>query len=129
MVAARAARGVRTNATVSGDKFTRLFHPDEAAAKEFKTEYFNTQAHAKHTASLWKKISVIVCVPALIGASISTYILESRHHEHAAAHPRPSDDELPPEYEFQNIRATKYFWGDGDKTLFWNSKVNHHKKE
>ncbi|CAD0086783.1 unnamed protein product [Aureobasidium vineae] len=52
-----------------------------------------------------------------------------------------------PEYPYQNIRTKNYFWGDGDKvsftrptntrgianncslqTIFWNDKVNYHKK-
>lgn len=27
-----------------------------------------------------------------------------------------------------NIRTKNFFWGDGDKTAFWNPKVNHHKQ-
>lgn len=30
------------------------------------------------------------------------------------------------EYPYQNMRAKRFPWGDGDKTLFWNDKVNYH---
>jgi cytochrome c oxidase subunit 6a len=65
------------------------------------------------------------------------------HWEHVA-HDTPREDK--PEYAYQNIRTKNYFWGDGDKvrhflsrhemlvltqrqTLFWNDKVNYHKKD
>jgi cytochrome c oxidase subunit 6a len=33
------------------------------------------------------------------------------------------------EYPYQNIRTKNYFFGDGDKTAFWNDKVNYHNKD
>jgi cytochrome c oxidase subunit 6a len=68
------------------------------------------------------------------------------HWEHVA-HDTPREDKV--EYAYQNIRTKNYFWGDGDKvssasgelihicgqvanasqTLFWNDKVNYHKKD
>jgi cytochrome c oxidase subunit 6a len=66
------------------------------------------------------------------------------HWEHVA-HDTPREEK--PEYPYQNIRTKNFFWGDGDKvrtnqtlttatssltaqqTLFWNDKVNYHKKD
>ncbi|KAJ5922583.1 hypothetical protein N7516_010286 [Penicillium verrucosum] len=33
------------------------------------------------------------------------------------------------EYPYQNIRVKNFPWGDGDKTIFWNSDVNYHNKD
>lgn len=84
-------------------------------------------------------------IPSIILASVNAYRLWTEHWEHVAHGPALEDK---PEYPFQNIRTKNYFWGDGDKvssssqlscrnygqlilsqTLFWNPKVNYHKKD
>jgi cytochrome c oxidase subunit 6a len=91
-------------------------------------------------------------IPSIILAGVNAYRLWTEHWEHVAHGPALEDK---PEYPFQNIRTKNYFWGDGDKvrtfdingttqilsfchsevltplaqTLFWNPKVNYHKKE
>ena len=87
-------------------------------------------------------------IPSIILASINAYRLWTEHWEHVAHGPALEDK---PEYPFQNIRTKNFFWGDGDKvsspkqktgsllrehladvgmqTLFWNPKVNYHKKD
>ncbi|KAI7489900.1 hypothetical protein KC351_g973, partial [Hortaea werneckii] len=45
------------------------------------------------------------------------------HWEHKSHEP-PLEEQ--PEYPYQNIRTKNFFWGDGDKTLFWNPNVNKH---
>lgn len=88
-------------------------------------------------------------IPSVILASVNAYRLWTEHWEHVAHGPALEDK---PEYPFQNIRTKNYFWGDGDKvrtrkplmlhswilsaatdidpqTLFWNDKVNYHKKD
>ncbi|KAK4952280.1 hypothetical protein LTR66_013763 [Elasticomyces elasticus] len=59
-------------------------------------------------------------------ASANAYRLWNEHWEHKAHEP-PLEEKV--EYAYQNIRTKNYFWGDGDKTLFWNPNVNYHKKE
>ncbi|KAI4091682.1 MAG: hypothetical protein LQ348_000833 [Seirophora lacunosa] len=67
-----------------------------------------------------------VCVPGLILAAINAKNLWDEHWEHWE-HLPPLEDRI--EYPYMNIRTKKYFWGDGDKTLFWNDKVNYHHKD
>jgi len=75
-------------------------------------------------------------------ATVNAKLRWDAHWEHVA-HDTPREDK--PEYAYQNIRTKNYFWGDGDKvpqsspvhvsatnmlqTLFWNDKVNYHKKD
>ncbi|KAI5208489.1 hypothetical protein E4T39_01276 [Aureobasidium subglaciale] len=66
-----------------------------------------------------------IVVPSIVLASVNAYSLWLEHWEHKAHEPPKSEQ---PEYSFQNIRTKNYFWGDGDKTIFWNDKVNYHKK-
>ncbi|KAI9799442.1 MAG: hypothetical protein M1825_004542 [Sarcosagium campestre] len=63
-----------------------------------------------------------VAVPCLIVASINAYNLWVEHWNHW--------DHMPPleervQYPYMNIRNKKFPFGDGDKTLFWNPKVNY----
>ncbi|QSL64602.1 hypothetical protein MERGE_001903 [Pneumocystis wakefieldiae] len=69
---------------------------------------------------------ISVCIPALLITSLNAYQLHTKHHSEAS-HRSESDDDSTPEYPYQNIRTRRFFWGDGDKTLFWNDRVNKHK--
>ncbi|BFZ58633.1 hypothetical protein PYCC9005_005697 [Savitreella phatthalungensis] len=82
--------------------------------------------HAAGAADLWRKISIYVAIPALIIGSVNAWNLYSAHQEHLA-HMEHNEDEDHPEYPYQNIRTKNFFWGNGDKTLFWNDSVNTHK--
>jgi len=82
--------------------------------------------HAGATSDLWRKLSIYMVTPALIIASVNAYVLWNQHWAHWA-HMEPLEER--PEYPYQNLRTKNYFWGDGDKTAFWNEKVNYHKKE
>merc|ERR1712093_478775 len=53
------------------------------------------------------------------------YVLWNEHWGHWE-HMEPLEER--PEYPYQNIRTKNFYWGDGDKTVFWNDKVNYHKK-
>lgn len=72
------------------------------------------------------KPSPSVVIPCLILGSINAYNLWSEHWEHWE-HMPPLEERI--EYPYQNIRTKNFFWGDGDKTLFWNDKVNYHNKD
>ncbi|KAF1819099.1 cytochrome c oxidase subunit VIa [Dissoconium aciculare CBS 342.82] len=97
-----------------------------AADNAFNRERAAVKAHAAESSDTWRKLSIYVVIPALCIASVNAWRLWSEHWEHW--------DHMPPleertEYPFQNIRTKNFFWGDGDKTLFWNPKVNYHKKD
>ncbi|KAK8234191.1 putative cytochrome c oxidase subunit VIa [Phyllosticta capitalensis] len=90
--------------------------PQRAIARASCDNAFNRERaavkhHAAESSELWRKLS---------------YLALNEHWEHAA-HAPPMEERV--EYDYQNIRTKNYFWGDGDKTIFWNDKVNYHKKE
>ncbi|KAG9573539.1 hypothetical protein KCU60_g7487, partial [Aureobasidium melanogenum] len=66
-----------------------------------------------------------VVIPSIILGGVNAYRLWLEHWEHQAHLPPKSER---PEYPYQNIRTKNFFWGDGDKTIFWNDAVNYHKK-
>ncbi|KAI1650989.1 mitochondrial cytochrome c oxidase subunit VIa [Daldinia loculata] len=81
--------------------------------------------HAAATTELWRKISLYVVPPAILLAGVNAYNLYQEHWEHWS-HLPPLEERV--EYPYQNIRTKNFPWGDGDKTLFWNDKVNYHNK-
>lgn len=101
---------------------------DPAAGQAFIALEDATAAHSKGTAELWRKISIYVVAPIVALTAYHVYSVEAAHFEHLEQHPRKPDDETPPEYDYQNVRTSKFFWGNGDKTLFWNDKYNHKKE-
>ncbi|KAI1483430.1 hypothetical protein K445DRAFT_318126 [Daldinia sp. EC12] len=82
--------------------------------------------HAAATTELWRKISIYVVIPSLVLAAANAYKLWNEHWEHWE-HLPPLEERV--EYPYQNIRTKNFPWGDGDKTLFWNDKVNYHNKD
>lgn len=56
---------------------------------------------------LWRRISIYVCIPALLIAGVNAYNLYAAHQAHVA-HEKTEhgdDDEETPEYPYQNIRV------------------------
>lgn len=96
------------------------------AGSTFTKEREAVKKHAAESSELWRKLSIYVTIPCLILASINAKNLWDEHWEHWE-HMPPLEER--PEYPYQNIRVKNYFWGDGDKTIFWNDKVNHHKRD
>ncbi|KAL1582495.1 hypothetical protein WHR41_08828 [Cladosporium halotolerans] len=96
------------------------------ADNAFNRERAAVKQHAADTSGTWRKLSIYVVIPSIILAGVNAYRLWNEHWEHWAHGPALEDKV---EYPFQNIRTKNYFWGDGDKTLFWNPKVNYHKKD
>lgn len=99
------------------------------AGKAFAEHLTAVEHHAAGTAGLWKRISFFIALPAIGLTAINTYFVEVAHAHHREHMSKLTDDEWPVEYEFQNIRSKDYFWGDGDKTLFWNPAINRHVKK
>ncbi|KAF2105062.1 cytochrome c oxidase subunit VIa [Rhizodiscina lignyota] len=94
------------------------------ADNAFNRERAAVKAHAAGTSDLWRRLSIYVVIPALVIAGANAYNLWNEHWEHWA-HMPPLEERT--QYPYQNIRTKNYFWGDGDKTLFWNPKVNYNK--
>ncbi|KAF2724645.1 cytochrome c oxidase subunit VIa [Polychaeton citri CBS 116435] len=97
-----------------------------ATDNAFNRERDAVKAHAAATSDTWRKLSIFVVIPAVVIASVNAYRLWTEHWEHKAHEP-PLEEQT--EYPYQNIRTKNFFWGDGDKTFFWNPKVNYHKKD
>ncbi|CAI9588863.1 unnamed protein product [Staurois parvus] len=63
----------------------------------------------------WKILTYVVALPGVAVCMLNAY-LKTQHHSHE----RP---EFVP-YEHLRIRALKFPWGDGTKSLFHNPHVN-----
>ncbi|GAM43846.1 cytochrome c oxidase subunit [Talaromyces pinophilus] len=97
--------------------------PDWLVDNKFNRERENVKHHAASTSTLWLRLSIFAVIPCLIGGSINAYNLWNEHWEHWN-HMPPLEERT--EYAYQNIRTKNFPWGDGDKTIFWNSEVNYH---
>ncbi|KAF2625952.1 COX6A-domain-containing protein [Macroventuria anomochaeta] len=96
---------------------------------EFNRERARIQEHGGESGEFWRKLSIYVAVPCIILASVNAKLRWDAHWEHVEHEEHLHPREEKPEYPYQNIRTKNFFWGDGDKTLFWNDKVNYHKKD
>ncbi|KAF2674964.1 cytochrome c oxidase subunit VIa [Microthyrium microscopicum] len=92
----------------------------------FNRERAANKAHAGGSAEFWRKLSIYVAIPCLLIASANAYTLWNEHWEHEAHMPPPEER---PQYAYLNLRSKPYPWGDGNKTLFWNDKVNYVKED
>ncbi|KAI9491937.1 cytochrome c oxidase, subunit VIa [Zychaea mexicana] len=84
---------------------------------EFAAQREAVKSHAGPAAETWKKISIFVCIPALIAVSINSYNLMLAHEEHMEHHPRKFV-----KYPYMNTRTKDFFWGR--ESLFFNPNVN-----
>ncbi|EDK42741.1 hypothetical protein PVL30_000885 [Lodderomyces elongisporus] len=94
--------------------------------EQFMKQYETKVHHSEGITNLWKKLTYFVAIPAILLVAIPVGKVEMEHAKHREHQRHMSDEEWPQQYEYQNIRAKPFFWGDGDKTLFWNSDVNRH---
>ncbi|KAI0008621.1 COX6A-domain-containing protein [Xylariaceae sp. FL0662B] len=118
----RLAAQLRSAPVVRSTLQRRLASTENAFVRERQA----VKEHAAVTANLWRRICYFVAIPAMILAGVNAYNLWNEHWEHWE-HMPPLEERV--EYPYQNIRTKPFPWGDGDKTLFWNDKVNYHKKD
>lgn len=97
---------------------------DKKAGEAFKKELEEKAHHSEGVTNLWKKITYFVAIPAILLTAIPVVKVELHHAEHRKHLRELPDEEWPTQYEYQNLRQKKFFWGDGSKTLFWNPDVN-----
>lgn len=100
--------------------------PDLVAAKKFQESLNNTEQHAGKTSALWFKISFLVALPAILLTTYHVYNVEMEHKAHRDHLKHVPDEDWPRDMEYMNIRSKPFFWGKGDKTMFWNPVVNRH---
>ncbi|KAJ3550951.1 hypothetical protein NM688_g4967 [Phlebia brevispora] len=93
-----------------------------------QTSYLEKQAalrsHAAETATMWRKISFYVCLPAIAVCTLWVVRVEKEHAEHEEHIKAEHGGELPaiPDYEYLNRRAKPFPWGPN--SLFFNPKVH-----
>ncbi|OZJ03800.1 hypothetical protein BZG36_03025 [Bifiguratus adelaidae] len=87
------------------------------ATSNFAADREAVKHHAAKNSTTWKNISLFVCIPALALAAYNAYSIAVAHAHHQAEH-----HEEPVKYDYLNIRNKPYPWGD--KTPFWNDKIN-----
>ncbi|KAG7777464.1 hypothetical protein KL930_000363 [Ogataea haglerorum] len=119
--------GRRFNSSVQNEPAFKKADP--AKAKEFIEHYEAVIHHSEKTSNLWKKITYFVAFPVIALTAVNTYFVEAEHAHHREHTKHLSDEEWPKDYPYQNIRRKDFFWGDGDKTLFWNPDVNRHVRD
>lgn len=100
--------------------------PNKAAADAFKQSLQAQKDHGEGTYKFWLKISYLVAAPAILLTAANTYFVEKEHAEHRKHLAHVPDQDWPRDYQYMNCRYKPFFWGDGDKTLFWNPVVNRH---
>ncbi|RLV83017.1 Cytochrome c oxidase subunit 6A mitochondrial [Meyerozyma sp. JA9] len=101
-------------------------HVDKKAGEEFIKKQSEKAHHSEGITNTWKRLTYLVAFPAIALTAIPVVNIEMHHAEHRKHLRELPDEEWPTQYEYQNIRQKKFFWGDGDKTLFWNSDINRH---
>ncbi|KAF9425920.1 Cytochrome c oxidase subunit 6A, mitochondrial [Entomortierella beljakovae] len=105
---AAAAKGIRFSSSTS------------SAANPWLAERISIKEHAGPAAENWRKISLYICIPALIAASANAYNLYAKHQAHLE-HERHEGHEKP-KYPYLRMRAKAFPWGDD--SLFHNPEVN-----
>lgn len=99
---------------------------NKEAGEAFKKATKEKAEHSEGITNMWKKITYVVAFPVILLTAIPVGKIELHHAEHRKHLRELPDEEWPTQYDYQNLRQKKFFWGDGDKTLFWNSDVNRH---
>jgi cytochrome c oxidase subunit 6a len=106
-----ARRTHRSFATSSG---TTAYQLEQEALKH----------HAEEATDLWRKISLYVCVPAVLTCAAWVYKAEAEHAAHTEHLKEEHGGHLPevPGYDYLNRRTKPYPWGMN--ALFFNPHVN-----
>ncbi|KAG0263425.1 Cytochrome c oxidase subunit 6A, mitochondrial [Mortierella polycephala] len=105
---AQAAKGIRFSS--SSSPATNAWLAERASIKE----------HSGPATETWRKISIYVCIPAVIAASANAYNLWAKHQAHLE-HQR-HDGHEPVKYPYMRLRAKEFPWGD--ESLFFNPDIN-----
>lgn len=101
------------------------YTPDPAKGAEFKAHLEAVEKHAGGSSNNWKKVSFFLAAPIIAATAVNTWFVEAEHAEHREHTKHLSDEEWPvAAYPYLNVRRVDFFWGDGNKTLFWNSDCN-----
>ncbi|KAJ1665230.1 Cytochrome c oxidase subunit 6A1, mitochondrial [Coemansia sp. RSA 1813] len=84
-----------------------------------KTEYEASKEYAKTAVETWRKISLFVAIPA---CAIFGYVATKDEFEHI--HHMEHDPPKFVGYPYLHVRRSKFPYGDGKHTPFWNPLSN-----
>ncbi|ODV77275.1 COX6A-domain-containing protein [Suhomyces tanzawaensis NRRL Y-17324] len=99
---------------------------NKEAGEAFKKNLEEKVHHSEGITNTWKRLTYLIAFPAIVLTAIPVVNIEMKHAKHREHLKHLSDEEWPTQYDYQNLRQKPFFWGDGDKTLFWNPDVNRH---
>ncbi|EEB06151.2 cytochrome c oxidase subunit VIa [Schizosaccharomyces japonicus yFS275] len=119
----------RSAATSVGNTPVKLTAEEAAIAKRLPDVSPEEIVSTEKTANFWRNVSLYLCIPAILLSVLNARYLYKKHQKHMKHLEESGELEEEPIYAYENIRNTKYPWGNGEKTLFWNDKVNRLKKE
>lgn len=86
--------------------------------RKFSTsQAMRSAASSDETVRLWKNLTLYGAFPAMAIVGAYVYLEMQAEHDH---YKRP--EHIP--YEYMYVRTRRFFWGDGNHTLFHNPKVN-----
>ena len=73
------------------------------------SKYEEKVHHSEGITNLWKRLTYLVAIPAVLLVAIPVGKVELSHAEHRKHQAHLSDDEWPQQYDYQNIRLKPYF--------------------
>ncbi|CCH60720.1 hypothetical protein TBLA_0D02150 [Henningerozyma blattae CBS 6284] len=117
---------MRNYSTLPTHALKMALKPNPAKAEQYLKMQNAVKSHAAETAIMWRNVSFFVAFPIIALTVYSVSGIEIEHAHHRKKLRQIPDKNWPIEYDFQNVRSKPYFWGDGDKTLFWNKGINRH---
>jgi len=96
----------------------------DAPAAEWVAKREAVKHHAIGTTDLWRKISMFVCLPAIVVCVAWVQQVEAKHEEHQEHLKAENDGHLPepPAYPYLHMRSKPFPWGPN--SLFFNPHTN-----
>ncbi|XP_050305334.1 cytochrome c oxidase subunit 6A1, mitochondrial-like [Anthonomus grandis grandis] len=101
--------------TIYGATIRRLLNTSSTNCQYCPTSSGYEPPHKEGGYKIWKRLALFLALPSVIGGSVLLYLKK-----------KSAPEERPPfvKYSFLRIRTKRYPWGDGQKSLFHNPKVN-----
>ncbi|TFY80666.1 hypothetical protein EWM64_g3341 [Hericium alpestre] len=96
----------------------------DAPASQWAQQREAVKHHSVETTTLWRRISLYVCLPGIVATAFWVRNVEAEHSEHVEHVKKEHGGELPPppDYEYLNRRSKPFPWGPN--SLFFNPHVN-----
>ncbi|KAF9584613.1 Cytochrome c oxidase subunit 6A, mitochondrial [Lunasporangiospora selenospora] len=108
------------SAAFKGARFSSSSTAVNTASNPWLAERIAIKEHAGPAAETWRKISLYVCIPALIATTVNAYNLFAKHQAHIE-HDK-AEGHVPVKYPYMRWRVKEFPWGD--EALFYNPDIN-----